>query len=155
MDWYVAYGYHPLKIHNSFHSAILRETVAYAHSRSMRVSGHVPAFMRAQEVVEQVYDEIQHITQVMLNFLVKPDTDTQTLERFYLADLVLVDGDPTRQIAEALGTATVDIPITCHCEHSVKANNQANCYGFARCGRHFQSQQPAVTCIPLKVHSGV
>ncbi len=40
---------------------ILRETVAYAHSRGMRVSGHVPAFMRASEVVERGFDEVQHI----------------------------------------------------------------------------------------------
>ena len=30
------------------------------------------------------YDEIQHINQVMLNFLVKPQDDTRTLLRFYL-----------------------------------------------------------------------
>ena len=62
----------------------MRETVAYAHSRGMRVSGHVPAFMRAREVVEQGFDELQHINQVMLNFLVTPETDTRTLERFRL-----------------------------------------------------------------------
>src|SRR5438105_14754914 len=60
------------------------ETVAYAHSRGLRVSGHVPAFMRAQDVVEQGFDEIQHINQVLLNFLVTPTTDTRTLERFSL-----------------------------------------------------------------------
>ena len=84
IDWYAARGYPQLKIYNSFPREILRETVAYAHQRGMRVSGHVPAFMKAQDVVEQGFDEIQHINQVMLNFLVTPSTDTRTLERFVL-----------------------------------------------------------------------
>ncbi len=84
IDWYAEHGYRHLKIYNSFPRAILADTTTYAHARGMRVSGHVPAFMRAEEVVEQGYDEIQHINQVMLNFLVTPETDTRTLERFRL-----------------------------------------------------------------------
>ena len=84
IDWYAQRAYPQLKIYNSFPKEILRETVAYAHGRGMRVSGHVPAFMRASEVVEQGFDELQHINQVMLNFLVSPETDTRTLERFRL-----------------------------------------------------------------------
>jgi Amidohydrolase family len=84
VDWYARRGYVQLKIYNSFPREMVRETVAYAHARGMTVSGHVPAFMRAQEVVEQGFDEIQHINQVLLNFLVTPTTDTRTLERFYL-----------------------------------------------------------------------
>ncbi len=84
VDWYVEHGYPQLKIYNSFPKDILRDTIAYAHSRGMRVSGHIPVFLRAQDAVEQGYDEIQHINQVLLNFLVTPTTDTRTLERFYL-----------------------------------------------------------------------
>lgn len=84
VDWYAVRGYPQLKIYNSFPRELVRETVAHAHARGMRVSGHVPATMRAQEVVEQGFDEVQHINQVLLNFLVTPDTDTRTLERFYL-----------------------------------------------------------------------
>ena len=84
VDWYAEHGYPQLKIYNSFPKDILKEVVAYAHSKGMRVSGHIPVFMRAQEAVEQGYDEIQHINQVMLNFLVTPTTDTRTLDRFQL-----------------------------------------------------------------------
>jgi hypothetical protein len=84
IDWYVEHGYPQIKIYNSFPKEILRDTTAYAHQRGIRVSGHVPAFLRAQDVVEQGYDEIQHINQVMLNFFVTPETDTRTLARFYL-----------------------------------------------------------------------
>jgi len=84
IDWYADHGYPQIKIYNSFPKEILRDTTAYAHQRGLRVSGHVPAFLRAQDVVEQGYDEIQHINQVMLNFFVTPETDTRTLARFYL-----------------------------------------------------------------------
>jgi len=90
VDWYAAHGYPQIKIYNSFPKDILRDTVAYAHSRDLRVSGHIPVFMRAQDALDAGYDEIQHINQVLLNFLVKDDTDTRTLERFYL---------PAREVA--------------------------------------------------------
>ncbi|MDB6163780.1 MAG: amidohydrolase family protein [Xanthomonadaceae bacterium] len=84
VDWYHAHNYPQIKIYNSFPPALVRPIAAYAHSKGMRVSGHVPAFMRAQEAVEQGYDEIQHINQVLLNFYVDDKTDTRTLQRFYL-----------------------------------------------------------------------
>lgn len=84
VDWYSKHGYPQIKIYNSFPKEHLRTIATYARAKGMRVSGHVPAFMRAQEVVEQGYDEIQHINQVLLNFFVTEKTDTRTLERFYL-----------------------------------------------------------------------
>ncbi|MFL6659372.1 MAG: amidohydrolase family protein [Massilia sp.] len=84
IDWYAEHGYPQLKIYNSFPKAILKDTVAYAHSRGMRVSGHIPVGLRAFEALDAGYDEIQHINQVMLNFLATPQTDTRTLERFIL-----------------------------------------------------------------------
>ncbi len=106
VDWYAANGDGQVKIYNSFPKALLRDTASYAHARGLRVSGHVPAFMRAQEVVEQGYDELQHINQVVLNFLVTPETDTRTLERFYLVakqagDLDL-DSKPVRDFIAML-----------------------------------------------------
>ncbi len=84
VDWYAANSYPQIKIYNSFPKAILRDTVAYAHAKGMRVSGHIPVFLRAQDAVDAGYDEIQHINQVLLNFFVDDKTDTRTLERFYL-----------------------------------------------------------------------
>ena len=84
IDWYAQNGYPQLKIYNSFPKAILKETVAYAHLRGLRVSGHVPVGLRAHEALDAGYDEINHINQVMLNFLATPETDTRTLERFVL-----------------------------------------------------------------------
>ena len=84
VDWYHENGFPQIKIYNSFPKEILPEITEYAHAKGMRVSGHVPAFLRAQDVVLGGYDEIQHINQVLLNFLVDDATDTRTLERFYL-----------------------------------------------------------------------
>ncbi|WP_374359388.1 amidohydrolase family protein [Pseudoduganella danionis] len=93
IDWYAQHGYPQLKIYNSFPKAILKDTVAYAHSRGMRVSGHIPAGLRAQEALDAGYDEIQHINQVLLNFLVKPDTETRNLNRFVLPAEKVADMD--------------------------------------------------------------
>ena len=84
IDWYAEHGYPQLKIYNSFPKAILKETVAYAHLRGLYVSGHIPVGLRADEALDAGYDEINHINQVMLNFLATPQTDTRTLERFIL-----------------------------------------------------------------------
>jgi imidazolonepropionase-like amidohydrolase len=84
IDWYAQRGYRQIKIYNSFKPEWVEATAKYAHQRGMRVSGHIPAFMRAEEAVRAGYDEIQHINQVMLNFFVRPKDDTRTLARFYL-----------------------------------------------------------------------
>jgi len=93
IDWYHQHGYPQIKIYNSFPKDIIPATTAYAHSKGMRVSGHIPAFARAQDAVLGGYDEIQHINQVLLNFLVTDKTDTRTLERFYLPAEKLGDLD--------------------------------------------------------------
>jgi len=84
IDWYAQRGRRQIKLYNSIRPEWVAPLAAYAHERGMRVGGHVPAFMRAEEAVRAGYDEIQHINQVMLNFLVKPGDDTRTLLRFYL-----------------------------------------------------------------------
>jgi hypothetical protein len=84
IDFYAQRGYPQIKIYNSFKPEWVKETAAYAHQRGLRVSGHIPAFMKAEDAVKDGYDEIQHINQVLLNFYVKPDTDTRSLQRFTL-----------------------------------------------------------------------
>jgi len=116
VDWYAEHGYPQLKIYNSFPKAILKETVAYAHSRGMRVSGHIPAGLRAQEALDAGYDEIQHINQVMLNFLVKPDTETRNLNRFILPAEKVADLDfnskPVKDFVAYLAKKQISIDAT-------------------------------------------
>lgn len=127
VDWYAGHGYPQLKVYNSFPRDILKDTVAYAHSKGMRVSGHVPAFLRAQDVVDDGFDEIQHINQVLLNFLVKPDTDTRTLDRFYLparevADLDF-DSKPVQDFIATLAKKKIDIDSTMTAFEFLKQRN--------------------------------
>jgi len=116
IDWYADHGYPQIKIYNSFPKAILRDTTAYAHQRGLRVSGHVPAFLRAQDVVEQGYDEIQHINQLLLNFFVTPETDTRTLARFYLVaektDGLDLDSKPVQDFIAELAKKQIVIDPT-------------------------------------------
>jgi imidazolonepropionase-like amidohydrolase len=89
VDWYAQRGYPQVKLYNSVHPDWVAPIAARAHERGLRVSGHVPAFMRAEEAVLAGYDEIQHINMLALNFLVTPTDDTRTLLRF---DLVAAQG---------------------------------------------------------------
>lgn len=84
VDWYAQRGYPQIKIYNSFRPEWVAPVADYAHARGMRVSGHVPAFSRSERVVREGYDELQHINQMMLNFVSEPDTDSRTLARFVL-----------------------------------------------------------------------
>jgi hypothetical protein len=84
VDWYAERGYRQVKLYNSIKPEWARPIAAYAHSRGLRVSGHVPAFSRSERVVREGYDELQHINQLMLNFVSDPDTDSRTIVRFNL-----------------------------------------------------------------------
>ena len=116
VDWYHQHGFAQIKIYNSFPREILADTTAYAHSKGIRVSGHVPVFLRAQEAVLAGYDEIQHINQVLLNFLVDDKTDTRTLERFYLPAREVAgldfDSAEVRQFVELLAQRKIVIDPT-------------------------------------------
>ena len=82
VDWYSQHGYRQIKLYNSIQPAWVKPLAALAKARGMTVAGHVPAFMRAEEAVRAGYDELTHINQVMLNFVVRPGDDTRTLARF-------------------------------------------------------------------------
>ena len=47
----------------------------------MRVAGHVPAFSTADQMIEAGYDEITHINQFVLGWVIEPGEDTRTLFR--------------------------------------------------------------------------
>jgi len=108
VDFYAQRGYPQIKIYNSFKPEWVKETAAYAHQRGLRVSGHIPAFMKAEDAVKDGYDEIQHINQVLLNFYVKPDTDTRSLQRFTLiaenANSLNLDAQPFQDLIKLFVT---------------------------------------------------
>ena len=84
VDWYAERGFRQVKLYNSIKPEWAEPIATYAHSRGLRVSGHVPAFSRSARVVRDGYDELQHINQMVLNFVSDPDTDSRTIVRFSL-----------------------------------------------------------------------
>lgn len=74
-------GYHQIKIYSSVKGEWVEAMAAEAHARGMRVAGHIPAFSTPDEMIEAGYDEITHINQVMLSWVLGPEDDTRTLAR--------------------------------------------------------------------------
>src|SRR4029453_12749052 len=69
-------------IYNSMKTELVPILAKAAHEKNMRVSGHIPVHMRAEEAVRAGYDEIQHANMLFLNFFIDKDTDTRTPLRF-------------------------------------------------------------------------
>lgn len=81
IDYFAERGYAGIKIYSSIVPALVPVLTSYAHQKGLRVSGHIPAGMRAADAVQAGYDEIQHANMLMLNFM--PDVmDTRTPARF-------------------------------------------------------------------------
>jgi hypothetical protein len=81
VDNYAKLGYEQIKIYSSVKPELVPVIARRAHEHGLRVSGHVPAFMRAEDAVRDGYDEIQHVNFLFLNFW--PDVqDTRSPIRF-------------------------------------------------------------------------
>ena len=79
---YADLGYEQIKVYSSLDTALVPIIAAEAHRRGLRLSGHVPNGMTAQEFVERGADELQHVNFLFLNFWRDSVTDTRTPERF-------------------------------------------------------------------------
>ena len=94
--WYAARGYPQVKLYNSMNPEWADAVVGEAHDLGMRVAGHVPAFSTADAMIDAGFDEITHVNQLMLGWVLNEGEDTRTLfrftamQRFPLLDL---DGD--------------------------------------------------------------
>jgi len=74
-------GYVQIKVYSSIKPELVPVIVEEAHKLGMRVSGHIPAFMIAQQAIRAGFDEMQHMNFVFLNFM--PDVkETRTPSRF-------------------------------------------------------------------------
>jgi imidazolonepropionase-like amidohydrolase len=81
VEWYAAHGYEQIKVYSSMKPELVPGIIAEAHARGLRVSGHVPAFMRAEQVVRLGFDELQHANFLLLNFM-DSVKDTRSMARF-------------------------------------------------------------------------
>jgi hypothetical protein len=84
IDFFAENGYIQIKLYSSIEPDWVEPLAERAHSHGMRVSGHIPAFMSAEQAVRAGYDEIQHINMVFLNFLAGDREDTRQQLRFTL-----------------------------------------------------------------------
>lgn len=82
IDRYAELGYEQIKVYSSIKPELVPGIVAHAHARGLRVSGHIPAFMRASQAVAMGFDELQHINFLVLEFLFDQVQDTRTPIRF-------------------------------------------------------------------------
>ena len=81
VEKYKSLGYEQIKIYSSVKPELVPVIAKRAHELGLRVSGHVPAYMRAEDAIRDGYDEIQHANFLMLQFW--PDVkDTRTPARF-------------------------------------------------------------------------
>jgi imidazolonepropionase-like amidohydrolase len=82
IDACVTAGCTGLKIYSSIKPELVPALVRAAHAKGIRASGHVPAFMTADQAVRAGYDEIHHANFLFLNFLFDKVQDTRTPARF-------------------------------------------------------------------------
>ncbi|WP_386066993.1 amidohydrolase family protein [Tahibacter sp. UC22_41] len=69
VDWYADRGYSRIKSYMSLKPEFIAPMAARAHERGLRFSGHVPAFMSAEQFVEAGADELHHFNYVVLDLL--------------------------------------------------------------------------------------
>jgi hypothetical protein len=82
IDRYAKLGYVQTKIYSSIKPELVPKIAQISHAHGMRVSGHVPAFMTAEQFIRDGADEIQHMNFIFLNFMFDQVKDTRTPARF-------------------------------------------------------------------------
>jgi imidazolonepropionase-like amidohydrolase len=94
---YAELGFEQIKIYSSVKPELVPTIIEEAHRRGLRVSGHVPAFMTADQVVRLGFDEVQHANFLMLNFI-DSVKDTRGMSRFtaVASDAATLDFTSTR-----------------------------------------------------------
>lgn len=81
---YAEMGYPQIKIYSSIEPEWVKPIAREVHRNNMRLSGHVPSYMTAEQAIKDGFDEIQHINMLFLNFLAGQEDDTRTPVRFTL-----------------------------------------------------------------------
>lgn len=81
VDSYHDKGFYGVKLYNSMNGDWAPAIVKKAHGYGMFVCGHVPAFSNANAMLRAGFDEMTHINQTMLGWVLEPGEDTRTLLR--------------------------------------------------------------------------
>jgi imidazolonepropionase-like amidohydrolase len=86
-----------IKMYSSLDPTLVPVIANEAHRLGMRVSGHVPAGMIAQDAIAAGFDEIQHVNMLFLNFM--PDVKDRTQTPVRLTEPALRAGEIDLQSA--------------------------------------------------------
>ncbi|WP_334112286.1 amidohydrolase family protein, partial [Paucihalobacter sp.] len=81
VDTYRDQGFYGVKLYNSMNGDWAPTIVKKAKEYNMFVCGHVPAFSNANAMLLAGFDEMTHINQTMLGWVLEPKEDTRTLLR--------------------------------------------------------------------------
>lgn len=76
--WYADRGYFEIKMYNSMNPDYVKPLAAEAHRLGLGVTGHVPAFSSPDRVVRDGYDNIAHLNQLELGWVLNPGEDTRS-----------------------------------------------------------------------------
>ncbi len=95
--------FHQIKIYNSMKGEWVPAMVAEARRLGLKVAGHVPAFSNADQMIAAGYDEMTHINQVMLGWVLDEGEDTRTLLR-----LTALKRLPSLEISDPKVQATIN-----------------------------------------------
>jgi len=116
VEHYAAGGYSQIKIYSSIEPGWVAPIAQAIHSHGMRLSGHIPSFMTAEQAVLDGFDEIQHINMLFLNFLAGPDDDTRTPVRFRLvaeqAGSLDLDSEKVKAFIQLLADRGIEVDPT-------------------------------------------
>lgn len=78
---YAGGDFYQIKIYNSMNPDWVPAMIAEARANNLKVAGHVPAFSNADAMIAAGYDEMTHINQVMLGWVLEEGEDTRSLLR--------------------------------------------------------------------------
>lgn len=115
--WYADRGFQAIKIYNSVPPAWVRPLAEEAHRLGLGVMGHVPAFMSAEQAILDGYDEINHVNQLVLGFIIDSSReDTRTPFRFTAlgerAGSLDLGGDEVRRVVALMQERGVALDAT-------------------------------------------
>ncbi len=78
---YATKGFPAVKLYNSMNGDWAPAIVKEAHRLNMAVTGHVPVFSNANAMLKAGFNEMTHINQIMLGWVLEPGEDTRSLLR--------------------------------------------------------------------------
>lgn len=109
-------GYDQIKIYSSIKPGWVKPMAERAHSYGMRVAGHIPAYMNAEQAINAGYDEVTHMNMVMLNFLGADTLATNGVARLrvppLLAGTIDMNGDKVKNFIALMKKKSISVDPT-------------------------------------------